>query len=90
MESTRLVKRNTSKVTPSLNPKDLFWAMACDLNLQQNTQVIDAYALLCNKKYLGFLGRLDALAQQMYELGVSKDKIERLHQITALFLEVPF
>lgn len=90
MESTRLKKRNTLTVSPRLNPKDLFWAMACDLNLQQNPRIIDSYALLCNNKYLAFLSSLDGIALQMYELGVSKENLKRLHQITSLLSKFPF
>lgn len=89
MDTPLSKERKALRSTPNLDPKDLFWAMAYDLKVFTDPLVIDAYTLLCNRKYLGFLKTLDTMGSQLYE-PVPPSNAGALYQLAGLFFKYPF
>lgn len=88
MNTPRSRERKARKVTPTIDPKDLFSAMAYDLGLSTHPEYLKGLALLANQKYLGFLQVLDEMTAQTYQsVG---DVRYRLHQLAALLQKYPF
>lgn len=88
MDTPRSTPRNAGPTVSVIEPKVLFLAMACDLQIRNEPEVINAYSLLCARKHLAFVRMLDGWSSQMYNsIG---DLGYRLHQLAGLFSKFPF
>jgi hypothetical protein len=81
-------KQRNAANAPPMNLQKIFSAMAYDLKVSTNPQVLNASSLLANGKYLRFVKTLDDMTSQMYT-SLADEKF-RLHQLAALFSKFPF
>lgn len=86
--NTPVLKARKAQRQVQLDPKGLFWAMACDLRVWRNELVISAYAQLCDGKYLTFLRTLDTMAEQLHMANTPENL--GLYQLAGLFSKYPF
>lgn len=87
MDTPRSKRRKADKITP-IDLDKVFSAMAYDLKISQNEQVIKARSLLLAGHHLSFVKMLDEWSSQTYNsIG---DLGSRLLQLAALFTKFPF